>query len=146
MGRKRRSRAAPAAEQVNAERVDAQRRRRQKVIITWSIIILALVLVGAFAYSRWPRPSPYVGFAQCLSAKGAVMYGTDGCGHCQSQKRQFGVAFKEVAYVNCDYSLACQERNVTGYPMWILADGTRLEGEQPLGLLGEKTGCVLPQT
>jgi hypothetical protein len=35
---------------------------------------------------------------------------------------------------------------VTGYPTWILADGTRLEGEQPLGLLGEKTGCALPQT
>jgi hypothetical protein len=146
MGRKRRSRAAPAAEQVNAERVDAQRRRRQKLVITWSIIIVSLVLVGALVYSLWPRPSPYVGFAQCLTAKGAAMYGTDWCSHCQSQKRQFGVAFKEIAYVNCDYSLACQEQNVTGYPTWILADGTRLEGEQPLGLLGEKTGCALPRT
>jgi hypothetical protein len=137
---------ASAQAHVNPERLDAGRKRRQRLLLTWSFVIVAALLVGLVAYSLVPKPSPYVGFAQCLAQKGAVMYGTDWCGHCQDQKRMFGTAFKGVVFVNCDYSRACLDNNVTGYPTWILADGTRLEGEQPLGLLAEKTGCTLPRT
>jgi len=146
MGRKKRR--TPLKEQqlpVNAERLTAHRKRRQKLVITWTIIVLALALAAVLAYSVWPRPLPYAGFAACLTQKGAVMYGTDWCSHCQAQKQMFGTAFKSVTFVNCDYTRACQDKNISGYPTWILADGTRLEGDQPLGLLGEKTGCVLSQ-
>lgn len=145
-GKRHKERPRDAQAQVNPERLDAGKKRRQRLLITWGFVIVAAVLVGIVVYSLVPKPSPYVGFAQCLTQKGAVMYGTDWCPHCQDQKRMFGTAFADVVFVNCDYSRACLDNNVTGYPTWILADGTRLEGEQALGLLAAKTGCTLPQS
>lgn len=135
---------ATAAVRKDPQRSKAERKRRQNLLITWSIIAVAAVCAVAILYALIPKPSPYVGFAKCLSAQGAVMHGTDWCTHCQSQKRKFGQAFKYVAWVNCDYSSLCEERNVTGYPTWIFTDGSRLEGEQPLSALAAKTGCALP--
>ncbi len=135
--------AVPAAT-VSPERLAARQRRRRKVLLTWSIIAAALVMAVLIVWSLLPKPSPYVAFAKCLTAQGAVMYGTDWCTHCQAQKRLFGDAFADVAFENCDYAAACQEHNITGYPTWIMPDGERLEGTQPLQLLADKTGCVLP--
>ena len=137
-------RAKGEGEKPNPERLKARERRQERLIITWAIIIGALALAGVLAYALWPRGSPYVGFAQCVSDHGAVMYGTDWCAHCQAQKRLFGTAFKQVAFINCDYSQACADHNVTGYPTWIFSDQSRLEGEQPMQALADKTGCKLP--
>ncbi len=148
--RKRHARAtvpdAAGEPRISQERAEALRKRRQKVLITWGFVGAALILLAILLLELLPKPSPYAAFATCLTKNGAVMYGTDWCSHCQAQKRMFGTAFKEMVFVNCDYSKACEAKNVTGYPTWILADGTRLEGEQPLGLLAEKTGCALPGT
>jgi len=144
MGKKRgKSVSHDTARPVNPERVDVARKRQQKLLITWSIIIIALALTTLFAYQLWPRPDPQESFAQCLTEKGAVMYGTDWCGHCQAQKRMFGDSFKEVTFVNCDYSKACAAANITGYPTWVFADGSRLEGQVSLETLAQKTGCTI---
>lgn len=128
---------------VNAERVLAAKRRKRQQVVTWSFIIIALLFTAILVYTFLFPPQPYKAFAMCLAEKGVVMYGSDWCSHCQAQKRRFGTAFKYVVYENCDYSKACQEQNITGLPTWILPDGTRLVGEQPLTLLAEKSGCPL---
>lgn len=127
----------------SSDRTAYQKLHRNKVLITWSTIILALLLATIIVISIIPKPSPYIKFAKCLTESNAVMYGTDWCSHCQDQKRLFGEAFKEIDFKNCDYSHICKEVGVTGYPTWILGDGTRLEGEQSLSTLAEKTGCSL---
>ncbi len=155
MGRKKRRHAkrqahhAKAAEHktahVNKERVLAAQRRKRKVLITWSFIIVAVLFVGFLIYGLIPKPSPYVDFALCVTESGAVVYGTDWCDNCQKQKRLFGTAFKHIMYENCDYGKECDEQGVVAYPTWIFADGERMRGWQSLEVLSEKTGCSLPE-
>lgn len=96
------------------------------------------------------RVSRYDGFAQCLTDAGAKFYGAYWCPHCQAQKRLFENSTK-LPYIECStpngqgQTQVCAEANITGYPTWELADGTRLDGEQTLETLAEKTGCELPQ-
>ena len=85
--------------------------------------------------------------AKCLTSKGAKMYGAYWCPHCQNQKKEFGSAIKFVSYQECDSKgengnpEACQKAGVEGYPTWIFADGTKLEGQQTLSELAKKSGC-----
>ena len=39
---------------------------------------------------------------------------------------------------------ACLNVDITGFPTWILADGTRLEGDKSLKELAEKVGFRAP--
>jgi hypothetical protein len=128
---------------INEERVLAKARRRRKLQLTWSFIILAVLMVSFLVYGLLPKPSPYDDFARCLTEAGAKLYGTDWCGNCQEQKRMFGIAFKHIDYENCDYTRICQENGIEGYPTWELADGERLVGMQPLAVLAERTGCAM---
>lgn len=113
----------------------------------------ALVVVGliAFAVTQKAVPSPYDGFAQCLTNDGVTMYGAWWCPHCQNQKKLFGSSFDFVTYVECSnanksMNQTCKDAGIEGYPTWELSDGTRLGGEQSLETLAEKSGCALPTT
>jgi len=92
----------------------------------------------------------YNEFAQCLTDKGAVMYGAYWCLHCQKVKNSFGDSFKNVTYVECDPKGEngnpdlCQEKVIEEYATFIFKDGSRLIGEPTLKELSEKTGCALP--
>lgn len=89
--------------------------------------------------------------AKCLTDKGAKFYGASWCAHCKNQKEMFGQAAQYLPYVECSTEDGksqlpiCKENNITGYPTWVFADGSRESGEVPLEKLSEKTGCQLPQ-
>lgn len=84
-------------------------------------------------------------FAKCLTEKGAVMYGTDWCSHCNDQKDDFGDEFEYIDFVDCDVNKqACVEAGVTGYPTWII-DGESYPGRQELNRLASLTGCSLEE-
>ncbi len=90
-------------------------------------------------------------FAKCLTQKDATMYGVFWCDHCRDQKQKFGDSFKYVKYVECVTQDAprtltpeCKAQGIKHTPTWIFADGTRVEGAQPLAELGRKTGCKAP--
>lgn len=85
----------------------------------------------------------YDTLANCLSEKGAVMYGTEWCPHCQEQKARFGESFKFVNYVDCDYQRGeCQEAGIRGYPTWVI-NGGKYPGVQSLEKLAGLSGCQL---
>ena len=92
------------------------------------------------------------GFAQCLGEKGATFYGAFWCSHCTDQKALFGKSEKLLPYVECSTPdrrgqlAACQTENITTYPTWEFADGSRESGALPLEFLAEKTSCELPTT
>jgi len=113
----------------------------------WLWIILAVLALGWVGlYFGKPTPSNLDGFAQCLAAKNITMYGAYWCSHCQAQKAIFGEAFRFVNYVECTAEAKkCLDNGVSGYPTWILGDGTRLEGERELAELSRVTGCLLPE-
>lgn len=82
-------------------------------------------------------------FAQCLSDKGAVMYGAYWCSHCKAQKAEFGSAFEYINYVECtEKPDQCTAAGVEGYPTWKIAS-TTLVGQQPLEILASETSCLL---
>lgn len=115
--------------------------------------LLVLSLIGTVivrSNATPPGPGKYDVFAQCLQEKGAVFYGAFWCPHCQDQKKAFGTSQTLLPYVECStangqaQTQACLEKNISSYPTWEFADGTRANGEQTLEQLAEKTSCVLP--
>lgn len=115
--------------------------------------LLLLVVVLSFAllvwrWAPWPpeatNPSLDV-FAQCLTARGAVMYGADWCPHCQEEKAAFGAAFELINYVECpEEPQRCLAAGIQNYPTWIFPDGRKFVGRQGLERLAELSGCPLP--
>ena len=115
----------------------------------------ALVLVFAVSYSihspstdeKPPSSATFyqVSLAKYLSDRGATMYGSYNCGHCQTQKELFGSAFGYVAYVECSRSgpdpnpALCASKNIRSYPTWEIG-GALYEGVRTLEQLGHISG------
>ncbi len=79
--------------------------------------------------------------AECLSEKGAVMYGTEWCGYCQRQKAMFGDDFEQINFVDCDSEQEkCTEAGVRGFPTWEIG-GELYPGLQELNKLKDLAGC-----
>ena len=122
--------------------------------ITSSQILMGAALVVAigfvaFAVKTGQVPSPATAFAQCLTEKGAKMYGAWWCPHCTKQKVLFGNAFDKVTYVECSDATKqmvplCVSAGIKNYPTWEFADGSRVTGEQSFAALAQKTGCEVP--
>ncbi len=112
-------------------------------------VVGLFVLIGTRAIPA-SGPSVNDGFAQCLTEKGATMYGAWWCPHCKAQKELFDTAIQYVKYVECsqnvDRSMSqeCKDAGVKGYPTWIFADGSQLSGEQTFEALGKKADCAVP--
>jgi glutaredoxin len=103
-----------------------------------AIFIISLLLLTACT-----GPGKYDDFANCLTDNGVIIYGTDWCPHCQSQKSLFGNSFKNIAYVNCDNNpQACTNAGVQGYPTWNIK-GENYPGEQSLETLAQLSECSL---
>ncbi len=121
-----------------------------KTVFVWSVTGLIIVVGIFFLISANGKPGKLDEFAQCLKDKGAIFYGAFWCPHCQNQKAMFGKSAKLLPYTECstpdgkDQLAVCQEKNVTGYPTWEFADGSRESGEVSLQKLSGKTGCLLP--
>lgn len=119
-----------------------------------TVLVLILAVIGGLGYAIWryqTTPGKYDQFASCLGEKGAKFYGAFWCPHCASQKKLFGKSAKKLPYIECavpgNQSMmlpVCKDANIEGYPTWEFADATRLNGEQTLQTLAERTGCTLP--
>ena len=114
---------------------------------------IGLVLVPLIIYAVVATPKTGSGqhdqLAQCITQKGAKMYGAYWCSHCNNQKRMFGNSFSKINYIECSLSdgktqtEVCQQAGINSYPTWEFGDGSRLEGELSLEILAQKTGCSL---
>lgn len=123
---------------------------KKGIALFWLVIAALIVLgFGGNLYMRY-KPSKLNAFAQCLGEKGAKFYGAFWCPHCQNQKKMFGTAAKFLPYVECSTPDGksqlelCKAEGIEGYPTWVFADGSRMNGEIALEVLAEKTGCTLP--
>ncbi|MBI5005026.1 MAG: hypothetical protein HZC03_00215 [Candidatus Lloydbacteria bacterium] len=114
---------------------------------------MKIFLVIIFFAMVWASPAnaaPLDSFVRCLKDKGAVFYGAYWCPYCRNQKAMFGRSQKLLPYVECSEQSTKSERvacrGILGFPTWKFADGSRLMGELPLGMLAEKMGCKLPKS
>lgn len=114
-------------------------------------IVAVVVLFVVFGIWNRTQPGEYDMLAQCIADSDATFYGAYWCPHCQEQKAMFGRSADLLPYKECstpngqDQIAECDEADVTGYPTWVFADGSRLEGTHPLETLAERTNCALPQ-
>jgi len=101
------------------------------------------------AISESPEASQLENLAKCVTEKGAKFYGASWCSYCNNQKEMFGEAAQYLPYIECsagegkDQLDVCKNNNVTSYPTWEFADGSRETGELSAEKLAEKTGCQL---
>jgi hypothetical protein len=118
-----------------------------KVVIGVLIVVAA---GGLYLFIHHKQSSRLNAFAQCLSAKGAKMYGAYWCPHCADQKEMFGSSFEYAPYIECGVkgshapAQVCTDAEVKHYPTWVFADGSRVEGSHSLEFLSQETGCPLP--
>lgn len=132
-------------ERIKQDRARFNRRERNKRIFNLAIIIVICVaiIIAVFQALRPEAPGQHDDLAKCLTAKGAIMYGTEWCPHCQEQKRLFGTSFRYATFVNCDVSAdACTMAGVEAFPTWVFADGSSVTGKQELDTLAERAGCA----
>jgi hypothetical protein len=123
-----------------------------KIIIIIAIIV-SIIIIGFAIFNNKSKVSSNVSgaydkFAQCLTDKGAVMYGAEWCSHCKVQKAAFGDSFRLIKYVECpDNTQLCIDKGVQGYPTWLIGTSTKLEGfdeNKTMKELSDATGCPLP--
>jgi thiol-disulfide isomerase/thioredoxin len=123
---------------------------KAKTVFILGLLLIAIIMLVAWAAMQQSTPSKLDGFAQCLKDKGAVFYGAFWCPHCQDQKKLFGTAKRLLPYVECStpngngQQQICVDKKIEGYPLWEFADGTRESGLMSLEKLAEKTNCLLP--
>ena len=117
------------------------------------VVFVAILLEEPAAIPRaasGSTPRNLDGFAKCLAAKNATMYGSFWCRHCEDQKEMFRSSFQYVPYVECStpglrqMTFLCQAKAIRYTPTWIFADGERRIGLQSLQTLSQKTACALP--
>ena len=110
--------------------------KKKKGIAIISIVSLVIIIIASFAFITFAKPGPYDKFAQCLSDKGAIMYGADWCKFTQGQKAMFGNSMKYV-----DYRDFTKGPNIKITPTWII-NGEKYEKAQSIDRLSTLTGCT----
>jgi thiol-disulfide isomerase/thioredoxin len=125
---------------------------RKKIFIlgVGALAILLVLLVFLSSGENTIEAGKYDEVAICLKDQGAVFYGTFWCPFCKKQKDMFGSSARLLPYVECSTLDGrsqvpfCREKQISGYPTWDFADGSRLQGLLSFETLAEKTGCELP--
>lgn len=83
----------------------------------------------------------YISLGECLTAKGAKMYGSDESSTSKKQKDLFGDDFGNIEYVDCSANKdTCKSAGVVSYPTWIIG-GEKHIGKYSLAKLAELSGC-----
>lgn len=117
--------------------------------------VVVFALVFSLSYSIH-SPSPGEGspltatfyqasLARYLSGRGATMYGSYSCSHCERQKELFGGAFGHITYVECSRSgpdpnpALCATKGIKSYPTWEIG-GEFYKGIRTLEQLGRISG------
>lgn len=110
-------------------------------IIAFVLIILVFASFIVYSFvSKNGGTSPEK-VAQCLSEKGAKLYASQFCPHCQEQKKLFGDALSKVEVVECSTKLdECQNAGITAYPTWVI-NGRKFLGTKDMKTLYEIADC-----
>src|SRR3989344_3591121 len=111
---------------------------KKTIFISASSIILVLIAAGlGYSFMQSSKPGPLDCFAQCLTEKGAVMYGASFCQYTHGQKGMFGNSLRFI-----DYRDFTEDSNIKLTPTWKI-NGKYYENAQSLDRLSSITGCAI---
>ena len=121
--------------QVQEQQIKSSKSKYYLIAAVIGVIILATAAYSVYSINK---AGPYDNFANCLSEKGAVMYGAmDWCKYTQAQKGMFGKSFK---YIN--YHEFQDLPGIKKTPTWVI-NGAWHENVQSFDRLAAVTGCKL---
>ncbi|MBI2463331.1 hypothetical protein HYV57_00035 [Candidatus Peregrinibacteria bacterium] len=129
-------------------KVGVKKNKKREINFLSFIIAGIAIIIFLFIFLRILFVVPYEqpsldAFSQCLTNKGARMYGADWCSRCQNQKDMFGASFQYVQYTNCDFrEKECADLGITSYPTWNINGKTLPSGTMSLKSLGEISQCL----
>jgi parvulin-like peptidyl-prolyl isomerase len=79
--------------------------------------------------------------AECMTSKGAKMYGSESSSTSNKQKELFGNDFADIDYTDCSSDNdACESAGVVSYPTWVINE-KKYVGKYSLDRLAEISGC-----
>ncbi|MEK7555067.1 MAG: vitamin K epoxide reductase family protein [Patescibacteria group bacterium] len=118
---------------------------------------LLLAFITYAIQSRTVPEGKYDTFAQCLTEKSFVVYGSATCSYCATQRAMFGSAFQFIKEIECNprnphpETQLCIDKNIEGTPTWIQEDASGKDvyrfpaGVVELDELSRVSGCALPE-
>ena len=116
-------------------------------ILCIGILIFAIINPVDGGIKNQSEPSKYDDFAQCITDAGAILYTSEGCSYCLSQKNLLGNSIKFIKEVECTINPnMCIDAGISGVPTWIIGD-EKVEGfdkNKTMQELSDATGCPLP--
>jgi len=124
----------------NTEKNTIEKPKSHKKIILISIIsVIFVLIVGGigWGYLNTLKPAALDGFAQCLTDKGAIMYGATSCQYSHAQQGMFGNSKKYLDIRNFN-----EDPNVRTTPTWLI-NGEYYPNVQTFDRLASLTGCGL---
>jgi len=83
------------------------------------------------------KPAALDGFAQCLTEKGAIMYGSSSCQYTHAQAGMFGNSARFI-----DSRDFTEDPNVKTTPTWLI-NGAYYQNVQTFNRLASLTGCEI---
>lgn len=112
---------------------------------TFAFLIIVVAAIWGIKYYYDTTPGEYDEVAKCLTAKGAIFYGSYQCSHCADQKKMFGKSMKYIKYIECGplsgpMNQICKDAGVEAYPTWVIGD-VKLTGKQEIDELKSQTQC-----
>ena len=133
-----------------------QNLRRIRIAIIVMFAICAALAIFVYWEGLPPPAHLYDALAKCIAQSDTTFYGASWCPHCAAQKTKFGTGAQYLPYVECalpsggtgndsggSEAQVCIDHNITQYPTWVFADGSRLVGVQTPQTLAAKTSCAL---
>jgi|TARA_B100001971_G_scaffold213639_1_gene247602 flagellar basal body-associated protein FliL len=124
----------------NIEKKTIEKPKSNKKILIISIVSVVFLLIFGgigFSYVNSIKLGPLDGFAQCLTEKGAVMYGASWCQYTHGQKAMFGNSIRFI-----DYRDFSENKEVKITPTWFF-NGEKYENAQSIDKLSSITGCTI---
>ncbi|MBI2102625.1 hypothetical protein HYT55_02205 [Candidatus Woesearchaeota archaeon] len=127
-------------------------RKALRDLKAWIVVILILTLLPLLLFNLGiEEQKDYSSFAQCLTEKGTVMYGSSRCAVCAKTRAMFGPAFQYIPEIECypgkenSQTELCLEKKIAGTPTWVIEqDGVELKrhtGFLSIEELKEFSGC-----
>ena len=124
----------------NTEKTIIEKPKNNKKILIISIVSIVFVLIVggiSFSYINTLKPGALDDFAQCLTEKGAIMYGATSCQYSHAQQGMFGNSKKYLDIRNFN-----EDPNVRTTPTWLI-NGEYYPNVQTFDRLASLTGCGL---
>lgn len=114
-------------------------KNHKKILIISIVSIVFVLIVGGigFSYMNTLKPAALDGFAQCLTDKGAIMFGSSSCQYTHAQQGMFGNSARFI-----DSRDFTKDPNIKITPTWLI-NGDYYENVQTFDRLASLTGCEL---